>query len=118
MNNTLKNRLKYHVTGAIERGEAQAIVEIPALHKGPFPLHITQNDDHFVITSQGNHYAKTFDPSAARLIAAAPNLLSALEGLLKIAEKQLDQSATHEGLLNCQKLANAREVLLKAKGEA
>jgi len=27
MNNTLKNRLKYHVTGAIERGEAQAIVE-------------------------------------------------------------------------------------------
>jgi len=112
MNNTLKNRLKYHVTGAIERGEAQAIVEIPALH-------ITQNDDHFVIvTNLGNHYAKTFDPSAARLIAAAPNVLSALEGLLKIAEKQLDQSATHEGLLNCQKLANAREVLLKAKGEA
>ena len=70
MNNTLKNRLKYHVTGAIERGEAQAIVEI------------TQNDDHFVIvTNLGNHYAKTFDPSAARLIAAAPNLLSALEGL-------------------------------------
>lgn len=50
------------------------------LHKGPFPLHITQNDDHFVvITNQGNHYAKTFDPSAARLIAAAPDLLSALE---------------------------------------
>jgi hypothetical protein len=32
MNNTLKNRLQYHVSGAIERGEAQAIVEIPALH--------------------------------------------------------------------------------------
>ena len=32
MNNTLKNRLQYHVTGAIERGEAQAIVEIPPLH--------------------------------------------------------------------------------------
>jgi hypothetical protein len=32
MNNTLKNRLQYHVTGAIERGESQAIVEIPALH--------------------------------------------------------------------------------------
>lgn len=30
--NTPQNRLKYHVTGAIERGEAQAIVEIPALH--------------------------------------------------------------------------------------
>ncbi len=32
MNNTLKKRLQYHVTGAIERGESQAIVEIPALH--------------------------------------------------------------------------------------
>lgn len=32
MNNTLKNRLKYHITGAVERGEAQAIVEIPPLH--------------------------------------------------------------------------------------
>ena len=53
------------------------------LHKGPYPLHITKNDDHFVvITNQGNHYAKTFDPSAARMIAAAPDLLSALEFLL------------------------------------
>jgi len=32
MNNTLKNRLIYHVTGAIERGEAQAIVEKTTLH--------------------------------------------------------------------------------------
>jgi hypothetical protein len=54
----------------------------------------------------------------ARLISAAPDLLSTLEGLLKIAEKQLDQSATHEGLLNCQALANARAALRKAKGEA
>jgi hypothetical protein len=54
----------------------------------------------------------------AHLISAAPDLLSTLEGLLKIAEKQLDQSATHKGLLNCQALANAREALRKAKGEA
>jgi hypothetical protein len=54
----------------------------------------------------------------ARLIASAPDLLSALEGLLKIAEKQLDQSAMHEGLLNCQALANTRETLCKAKREA
>jgi len=52
-------------------------------HKGPFPLHITQNDEHFVIvTNLGNHYAKTFDPSAARLISSAPDLLSALRFLL------------------------------------
>jgi hypothetical protein len=55
-----------------------------------------------------------FDP----VKASAPMLLSTLEGLLKIAEKQLDQSATHEGLVNCQALANARETLRKAKGEA
>ena len=30
MTNPLLNRLRYHVTGAIERGEKQAIVEIPA----------------------------------------------------------------------------------------
>jgi hypothetical protein len=54
----------------------------------------------------------------ARLIAACPDLLSALEGLLKIAEKKLDQSATHEGLVNCTALMDAREALRKAKGEA
>jgi hypothetical protein len=47
---------------------------------GPFPLKITQVDDFFVvITNQGNHYAKTFDPAAALLIASAPELLAALE---------------------------------------
>jgi hypothetical protein len=47
---------------------------------GPFPLKITQSDDFFVIiTNQGNHYAKTFDPTAAHLIASAPELLAALE---------------------------------------
>lgn len=85
------------------------------LHKGPFPLHITQNDDYFVvITNIGNHYAKTFDPSAARLIAAAPELLDALQTLLKISEKELNQSATHDGLKNCEALAKARQATLKA----
>jgi hypothetical protein len=46
---------------------------------GPFPLKITQVDDFFVIiTNQGNHYAKTFDPAAAHLIASAPEMLDAL----------------------------------------
>ena len=47
---------------------------------GHWPLKITNVDDFFVIiTNQGNHYAKTFDPAAAHLIAAAPELLAALE---------------------------------------
>ena len=47
---------------------------------GPFPLKITNVDEFFVIvTNQGNHYAKTFDPAAASLISSAPDLLAALE---------------------------------------
>ena len=47
---------------------------------GPYPLKITNVDDFFVIiTNQGNHYAKTFDPAAASLISSAPDLLTALE---------------------------------------
>jgi hypothetical protein len=85
------------------------------LHKGPFPLHITQNDDHFVIvTSQGNHYAKTFDPSAARLIASAPDLLDLLESA--VARVQI---ANEEGnpILSAW-LPDALATLRKAKGEA
>lgn len=47
---------------------------------GPYPLTTTNAGDFFVIvTNQGNHFAKTFDPCAARLIAAAPEMLAALE---------------------------------------
>lgn len=115
MNNTLKNRLKYHVSGAIERGEAQAIVEKTTLHKGPFPLQITKNDECFVVlTNQRTHYAKTFDPSAARLIASAPDLLDLLE--TAVARVQI---ANEEGdpILSAW-LSDALSTLRKAKGEA
>ena len=126
MNNTLHNRLRHHVTGAIERGEAQAVVEIPALHKGPFPLHTTKNDDAFVIiTNHGTHYAKTYDPSAAHLISAAPDLLSALETLLSAVE--FIECQSDEGrLFSIERLhmghdkgiREAKEAIAKAKGEA
>ena len=54
----------------------------------------------------------------AYLIAAAPDLLSALKKLLQISQDELDQSATHDGLVNCEALANARVAIAKAKGEA
>jgi len=82
------------------------------LHKGPYPLHITKNDDHFVvITNLGNHYAKTFDPSAARLIAAAPDLLDALDWALRQIEDDLDPD--HQVAFDV-----AFSTLRKAKGEA
>jgi len=72
---------------------------------GPYPLTVTKVDDFFVIvTNQGNHYAKTFDPAAARLIASAPDLLSALE---RLSHPMADDDD----------LDHAREVIAKAKGQ-
>ena len=49
---------------------------------GPFPLHIQHDGERSVIvTAQGNQFAATYDPSAARLIAAAPELLAHLKML-------------------------------------
>jgi hypothetical protein len=53
----------------------------------------------------------------AHIIASAPDLLSALEKLLS-RSSTLDQSATHEGLQNCEAIAQAREAIRKARGEA
>ncbi len=58
------------------------------------------------------------DEANAHLISAAPDLLSALEKLLQISQDKLDQSATHDGLVNCEALANARVAIAKAKGAA
>jgi len=127
MNNTLKNRLKYHVTGAIERGEAQAIVEKTTLHT-PSPWNIQKSDSDFVIVhSDGkirSHVAKLFDSTLceehgsltanANLIASAPDLLDLLEAA--VARVQL---ANEDGnpILSAW-LPAALSTLLKAKGEA
>ena len=71
---------------------------------GPYPLTVTQVDNLFVIvTNQGNHFAKTFDPTAARLISSAPEMLAALE---RLAHPMADDDD----------LDYAREVIAKAKG--
>jgi hypothetical protein len=62
--------------------------------------------------------AENIEEKTAQLFSAAPDLLSALERLLKISQKELDQSATHDGLVNCEALANARAAIAKAKGAA
>jgi hypothetical protein len=50
----------------------------------------------------------------ARLMAAAPDLLTALRDLLSRAEIELDQTATHDGLANCDALANCRAAIIRA----
>jgi hypothetical protein len=88
-------------------------------HAGPFPLRITKNDDHFVIvTNHETHYAKTFDPSAAHLISAAPDLLSALEGLMKRAVKDAEHYAPDGNEPIWAFISDASDAICKAKGEA
>ena len=85
---------------------------------GPFPLHTIKNEDHFVIvTNHGSHYAKTFDPSAARLIASAPELLSALELFIERADEMIGLSDFGNPSESDFPLVQAREAIRKAKGE-
>ena len=89
------------------------------LHKGPFPLHTTKNDDAFVIvTNHGTHYAKTFDPSAARLISAAPDLLSALENLMARCVKDAEHYAPDGNEAIWAYISDASDAIAKAKGAA
>jgi hypothetical protein len=53
----------------------------------------------------------------ARLMAAAPELLAELTNLYLVASEQFDQSATHDGLQNCEWLARARDAIAKATGD-
>lgn len=82
---------------------------------GPFPLRITKNDDHFVIvTNHQTHYAKTFDPAAARLILYSHDLLDLLEDA--VAQVQI---ANDKGVpILSAWLPDALSTLRKAKGEA
>lgn len=50
----------------------------------------------------------------ARLMAAAPDLLEALRDILSRAEQELDQTATHDGLANCDALTKCRRAIAKA----
>ena len=53
----------------------------------------------------------------AKLAAAAPELLAALQALVKRCAA-LDQSVTHDGIDNCYAIAKAGEAIQKAQGEA
>lgn len=76
---------------------------------GPYPLTVTKVDEFFlVVTNQGNHFAKTFDPCAARLILASPELLRALEGLVSDWERVTGRSLPDDH--------EAKAAIAKAKG--
>ena len=77
-------------------------------NRGPFPLSIQKSDDHFIIiTNQGNHFAKTFDPFAARLIASAPELLQVAKDYVLLCQLHGLEGAV---------LDSARAAIAKAEG--
>lgn len=80
------------------------------LHNRQFPLGIIHDDEKLiVITSQGTHYATTYDPAAARLIAAAPDLLQVAEDYVLLCQLHGLEGAV---------LDSALSAIAKAKGEA
>ena len=87
---------------------------------GPWPLKITNVDDFFVIvTNQGNHYAKTFDPAAAHLIASAPELLEIIRALLPHASNEWERldDLVHRGSRESENAARELNNLIDRSNE-
>ena len=63
-------------------------------------------DKFVIITNQGNLYAMTYDPQAARMIQAGPELLATLIELC--ADKYLSDP------INADRMQNARAAIRKA----
>lgn len=63
---------------------------------GPYPLRIMAQSDgrNIIITAHDNHYATTYDPQAAALIAAAPELLEACRWVKQEIEWKHDMTAS------------------------
>lgn len=112
--NPALSALRHHVTGAIARGEAQAITEIhaPRQHTpGPWTV-----DNQYIHGPDGIRFLAVAGDGAgqanARLIASAPELLEALEAVLPDLEHYV---ATH-GPGPDKRLAIARAAIAKARG--
>ena len=124
--NPLTEKLRHHVTGAIERGESQAIAGITQNQHTPGPW---RWEDKTLIGSNDCFVDKD-DAADARLIAAAPELLSALETIVssygelmrsKGAKSNLGQDFSAADWLGSRlggHIAKAEDLIMRAKGEA
>jgi hypothetical protein len=116
--NPALSALRHHVSGAIARGEAQAITEIPATTRpahtpGPWYL----NSRGWVVQSTGDIVTRlecsNNKEADARLIAAAPELLDALERISTAYDETLRHPIAAPLL---QAIYGARAAIAKAKG--
>ena len=120
-------RLRHHVTGAIERGEAQAITEQRAAHtpgpwiRGDRLLDVCAGASVVATVACASSHPATEEQAHAnaRLIAAAPDLLAALEGIINLHGKACNGLPFSEN--ETQEWTNAhyvaRAAIRKAKGE-
>ena len=132
--NPALSALRHHVTGAIARGEAQAITEVPATPRpahtpGPWTIHESALSSSLVkelhIGTPTRTAACVYDDCAAgvlvrseveanaRLIAAAPELLEALERISTAYDETLRHPIAAPLL---QAIYGARAAIAKAKG--
>lgn len=104
------NRLKHHVTGAIERGEKSAIEVVVKHTPGPWKVVIRDidnqkikkatciNDSHWVDTTSGISIADIgLSEPNARLIAAAPEMLEALKLINPVLNQEQCPFCGHPG---------------------
>ena len=124
--NPAMSALRHHVSGAIARGEAQTITEIPvptSPEHTPGPWYL--NPRGWVVQSTGDIVTRlecsNNNEADARLIAAAPTLLDALAGCadaLREAGKDFAQAnrlAARPNLYELHEQA-ARAAIAKARG--
>jgi hypothetical protein len=131
-------RLRHHVSGAIARGESVPIVEVagPAKHT-PGPWDIVQDAPlnpraRFNIGSRGPGGLATYvctiktekhlaldgnEEANARLIAAAPDLLEALRGLLRETRAKNPSPKVGKDFSLLVHIEGARKAIAKAEGE-
>lgn len=105
---TLNERLQYHVSGAIQRGEAKAIAGIPA----------DTND----ILTDSLADASYWKGEARKAQAAKVDLLAALYKCIPLLEAShldmMDAAQMDSAKVVLQGLEQVREVIAKAKGGA
>ena len=115
--NPALSALRHHVTGAIARGEAQAITEVPATPRpehtpGPWTV-----DNQYIHGPDGIRFLAVAGDGAgqanARLIASAPELLEALERISTAYDETLRHPIAAPLL---QAIYGARAAIAKARG--
>jgi hypothetical protein len=119
--NTALSALRHHVTGAIARGEKQAIAGIPAqamsAQHTPGPYYVARTAGHqglIISEATGTNIAVVYDKKDSPLLAAAPELLEALKKCVTCMESEYLSRNDPLDLTLPEGLKEARAALAKA----